>query len=134
MPLLCTVNPAITDDSLYEITAAKIRRVHLVNDDPIHLETSYYSLTKFPYLDQYIEESSSIYSIIKDRYLTKAVKNHKTLNVVYPTVEQAKLLQLTQDNILYEIEKLAYDEKGEVIHFAKSYLPTDKVSFTITTE
>lgn len=112
----------------------EIRRLHLVDDEPIHLETSYYSLVKFPNLDQHIEESNSIYSIIKDRYSTKAVKNHKTLTAVYPTLEQAKLLELTQDNITLEVEKWAYDEKGEVIHFAKSYLPADKVTFTITNE
>lgn len=112
----------------------EVRRLHLIDDDPVHLETSYYSLRKFPDLEQYIEESNSIYSILKERYSTKAAKNHKTLAAVFPTLEQAKLLELTQDNIVFEVEKWAYDQKGEVIHFAKSYLPADKVSFTITNE
>lgn len=112
----------------------EIRRLHLIDNDPVHLETSYYSLRKFPDLEQHIEESNSIYSILKERYSTKAVKNHKTLAAVFPTLEQAKLLQLTQDNIVFEVEKWAYDQKGEIIHFAKSYLPADKVSFTITNE
>jgi GntR family transcriptional regulator, frlABCD operon transcriptional regulator len=112
----------------------EIRRLHLIDDEPIHLETSYYSLIKFPYLDQHLKECHSIYSILKERYSTKAVKNHKTLTAVFPSLEQAKLLELTQDNITLEVEKWAYDEKGEVIHFTKSYLPADKVSFTITNE
>jgi GntR family transcriptional regulator, frlABCD operon transcriptional regulator len=112
----------------------EIRRLHLIDDEPIHLETSYYSLIKFPNLDQHIKESNSIYSILRDRYSTKAVKNHKTLTAVFPTLEQAKLLDLNQDNITLEVEKWAYDENGEVIHFAKSYLPADKVTFTVTNE
>jgi GntR family transcriptional regulator, frlABCD operon transcriptional regulator len=112
----------------------EVRRLHLIDDDPVHLETSYYSLRKFPDLEQHLEESNSIYSILKERYSMKAVKNHKTLAAVFPTLEQAKLLQLTQDHIVYEIEKWAYDQNGEVIHFAKSYLPADKVSWTITNE
>ncbi|MEH7118337.1 GntR family transcriptional regulator [Neobacillus vireti] len=112
----------------------EVRRLHLIEGDPVHLETSYYSLRKFPDLDQHISESNSIYNILKDRYSMKAVKNHKTLAAVFPTLEQAKLLQLTQDHIVFEVEKWAYDHKGEVIHFAKSYLPADKVSWTITNE
>ncbi|MFP7298617.1 UTRA domain-containing protein [Neobacillus niacini] len=112
----------------------KIRRLHLVDNDPIHLESSYYSLLKFPDLDKFLEESSSIYSILKNRYGVQAVKNTKTLNVIQPSIEQANLLNCTQDNTIYRVEKIAYDSLGEPIHYAKSYLPTDKVTFTITTD
>lgn len=112
----------------------EIIRLHLVDNDPVHLENSYYSLLKFPNLDKFLEESSSIYNILKNRYGIQAVKNTKTLNVINPSLEQADLLNCTQDNTIYRIEKIAYDSNGMPIHYAKSYLPTDKVTFTITTD
>ncbi|MCM3790296.1 UTRA domain-containing protein [Domibacillus indicus] len=138
--ILSTAVVTIADvniDSLHvelEEPILEINRLHLIDDEPIHLESSYYSLKKFPDLDKHLEESSSIYSIIKNRYKVDLVKNQKTLNVINPTMEQAALLKSSPDHSFYEIEKVAFDQDDVPIHFAKSYLPTHKVTFTITTE
>jgi DNA-binding GntR family transcriptional regulator len=51
-------------------------------------------------------ESSSIYSIIQDRYKIKILKNNKkTLNVITPTLELAELPHCTNDTPVYKIEK-----------------------------
>lgn len=112
----------------------EVRRLHLIDNEPIHLETSYYPLDRFPNLDKHLDESSSIYSILKDRYNVRAVKNDKTLNVTSPTIEQAVLLNCTQDIALYEVEKIAYSKGKVPIHYTLSFLPTSKVTFTITTD
>lgn len=115
------------DAPLYEFI-----RLHLVGDEPIHLENSYYSLEKFPDLDQHVQESTSTYRILKEVYGIQAVRNIKSLNVSSPTTEEASLLNCTQDTPLFDLEKIAYDQDGIPIHYTVSLLPTNKVSFSIT--
>lgn len=112
----------------------ELRRLHLIQDEPIHYETSYYSQKRFPDLDQHIGDSHSTYRIIKEIYGVQAVSNIKTINIVSATAEQARLLNCTQDIPLFEVEKVAFDQDGVPIHFSLSLLPSNKVSFTITSE
>ncbi|WP_134702793.1 UTRA domain-containing protein [Ammoniphilus sp. YIM 78166] len=109
----------------------ELRRLHLIKDEPIHYETSYYSLDRFPGFDQHLETTSSTYRILKDIYGVQAVRNKKTINFVSATVEQAKLLHCTPDIPLFEVEKIAYDREGVPIHCSLSLLPSNKVSFTV---
>jgi len=110
----------------------ELKRLHLIKDEPIHYETSYYSLKRFPDLDKHIGESHSTYRVLKEEYGIQAVRNTKTINFASATDEQAKLLRCTQDIPLFEVEKIAYDQNGVPIHFSLSLLPSNKVSFTIT--
>jgi GntR family transcriptional regulator, frlABCD operon transcriptional regulator len=120
-------------DIVLEEPILHIKRLHLIDQEPIHLENSYFSLKQLPDLDKHLEESSSIYSIIKNRYKIEMVKNKKILNVIKPNSEQAELLHCAQDTPIYKIEKVAYSDKRLPIQLAQSYLPTNKVTFTITT-
>lgn len=109
----------------------ELKRLHLVNNEPIHLETSYYPLKRFPDLDKHIGETNSTYRVLKEVYHIQAVRNTKTINIVSGTAEQAKLLNCTQDIALFEVEKVAFDQHGQPIHFSLSLLPSNKVSFTV---
>lgn len=112
--------------SLFELI-----RIHLAGEEPIHLENSYYALSRFPELDKHVQNSTSTYRILKDVFGVQAARNTKTLNVSSATAEQASLLNCTQDTPLYHLEKTAYDQEGVPIHYTVSLLPTTKVSFTI---
>ncbi|WP_134682707.1 UTRA domain-containing protein [Brevibacillus migulae] len=112
----------------------ELKRLHLIKDEPIHSETSYYSLKRFPDLEKHIGESHSTYQVLKEIYQVQAVRNTKTISFVNATTEQAKFLHCTEDVPLFEVEKIAYDDNGIPIHFSLSFLPSNKVSFTISTD
>ncbi|UFJ43366.1 UTRA domain-containing protein [Brevibacillus humidisoli] len=109
-----------------------MKRLHLIKDEPIHSETSYYSLRRFPDLDKHIGDSHSTYQILKEVYQIQAVRNTKTISIVNATAEQAEFLNCTQDIPLFEVEKIAFDRKSVPIHYTLSFLPSNKVSFTLT--
>jgi GntR family transcriptional regulator, frlABCD operon transcriptional regulator len=132
------IEPSMREAEFLEIEEGElvleVCRLHLIEDNPIHLESCYYPLSRFPDLEKHLEESSFIYRILKDKYNIEAASNKKILNTINPTVEQTQLLQCSADIPLFEVLKIAYDKDKKPIHFSKSLLPGNKISFTITAE
>jgi GntR family transcriptional regulator, frlABCD operon transcriptional regulator len=111
----------------------QFHRLHFMDNSPMVIETGYYSLTRFPDLEKYIGENSSTYKTLRSHYQIEPVNNLKKLNVKIATSDEADLLKISQGDPLFEMEEIVTCEKEIPIHYSISFLPANKVTFTINT-
>lgn len=111
-----------------------LHRLLYVNEEPFVIETSHYSLERFPNLEKYIGESTSTYSILKNRYNVKPTRNDRTIDVMFATEYEANLLKCTTGTILYKIEKITYDDDSNPIHISELLYQASKVKFTVSSD
>jgi GntR family frlABCD operon transcriptional regulator len=109
----------------------RIDRLLYVGEDPLMIETSYYSSARYPNFEAYLSESVSTYSVLKERYRTEPVTNEKSINVITAKKEESALLKLDVGASLFEIFKIAYDANGEPIHTSLLLMPTSHVTLTV---
>ncbi len=112
----------------------KLQRLQLMNNDPIHLETGFYPLDRFPDLAEYAIDYSSIYKLLRERYNVKPSYDNKLIKFEMATKEKSSFLKCAVGSPLYFIEKTDYDERGIPIHNSYSFLPTSKVVFEASTK
>lgn len=109
----------------------RIERLLYVDDTPLINETSYYSCRRFPNFETYIGESVSTYAILKEKYQTVSARAEKSINVVSAQKEESVLLNVDVGEGLFEIYKIAYDDKENPIHTSILLLPTSRVTLTV---
>lgn len=109
----------------------RIARLLYVGDDPLIIETSYYSCSRFPNFETYLSESVSTYAVLKERYQTEPVSNEKVINVITAKKEESALLKLDVGASLYEVFKIAYDANRVPIHTSLLLMPTSRVTLTV---
>jgi GntR family frlABCD operon transcriptional regulator len=110
----------------------KLQRVQFRNDDPIHMETSFYPLDRFPDLDKHIGESLSMYNLLKNLYNVQPAHDVKVINFAMASQEQSQILKCSPGTVLYAINKIDFDHKNVPIHLSWSLLPTSRVVFTVS--
>ncbi|WP_134699702.1 GntR family transcriptional regulator [Ammoniphilus sp. YIM 78166] len=109
----------------------RLERLYFIDDHPFSRESAHYPLNRFPGMEQHIQEGSSVYRLLKERYQTEAYHNEKTVNVIVANTEQADLLKCTVGTPIFEIEKVVLDEQEVPIHLSVSHYPTTRVTFTL---
>ncbi|MFC0559136.1 GntR family transcriptional regulator [Halalkalibacter alkalisediminis] len=111
----------------------ELKRINYIDSEPFGLDTSYYSLTRFPRLERYITQSDSTYQTLSTHYNIEIAHNSRILNVVFANHNQAELLNCDLGTPLFYTEKIAYDKDMIPIHSSSLYIQADKATFTINT-
>lgn len=126
------------DDKLAEVFSAasdkqclRLHRLLYIDNEPFIIETSYFPLAYFPNLEMHISESSSTYSILKNRYNVEITSSDKLLDVVFASNEAVELFRCDVGMPLYAIERTSYDQANRPVHYSYSLLMTSKVKFII---
>lgn len=116
-----------------ESDVLELQRILYFDDKPLALEISHYPLNIFPNLNQHVQDSVSMYEILKSRYHVTPVHNKKLLNLIFANVSEARHLECEVGEPVFKVEKIAYDAKGQPIHSSFLYYPANRVTFTIDT-
>ncbi|SFJ53111.1 GntR family transcriptional regulator, frlABCD operon transcriptional regulator [Halobacillus dabanensis] len=109
----------------------ELRRLHFLGDTPMIYEASYYSLSRFPNLENLIKENPSTYQTLKKHYDVQPMFNEKKLNGKTATTDVADYLNISKGSPLFEMEELVSCDYNIPIHFSTSLLPANKVTFTL---
>ncbi|UUZ92646.1 transcriptional regulator PhoB [Paenibacillus sp. P25] len=111
----------------------KLHRSLFIDNEPFIIETSLYPLKHLPDLEKHIGESTSTYTILKQRYNIELTRSEKTLEVVSASEYEAGLFRCDRGTPLFAIEKKTFDKADRPIHLSYSLFLTSKVTFTINT-
>lgn len=107
-----------------------IRRVCLVNDEPVSLEEIYIPRYLVPKLSGIDLNIFSIY----ETYRMFGINLHRaeeTLDLVVPDASDAKRLKIGEGVPTLFFQSVSYDDKGRVIEFNKNYVRGDKCNFNV---
>ncbi|WP_456286575.1 GntR family transcriptional regulator [Microbacterium sp. JZ70] len=96
----------------------RLERVFLLNDVPLSLDRSVYSLDRYPGFAQKIEDDTSTYEVLRSDYGVRFAEVRREVRVGYTTAETAGWLQRPEHDPLIVIEKVALDQDGAVIHIS----------------
>lgn len=108
-----------------------VKRIRLLDDEPIMLENNYFPSDRFLALDKY-NLNDSIYELLVNQYgIKELISDDTTLSVVASTVEQARLLKRSVGFPLFLIETVVKDELNNVVQVGKQYIVSNRYQFKI---
>ncbi len=109
-----------------------IRRLRLIDNEPIMFEDTYLPLYRFANFDVHLLDNEPMYSIFKDKYnviFERASESFSSLTVNDSTI--INYLNYNKNAACLLIKRIAY-EKNKIIEYTVSYARGDKYEYKIT--
>jgi GntR family transcriptional regulator, frlABCD operon transcriptional regulator len=126
------------DNELMELFDRKepfqvVKLVRLIRDDkgPFSVDFAYLPCDIYPGISEKIKDNVSTFKIIHEDYGIKFGKARKEMEIVQPSPEIAKLLEVSRMEATIQIKKVIKDENGRPVHYSMYYLLANKVNFFI---
>lgn len=140
-PVVLSCSTIEADDakaSFFKVAAGdrllELKRLYLLEDEPILMENTYFSLSRFPELERYIMETHSTYKTIKKYYNVEITYAEKTLELAFAKEEEAKALRVDPGIALFRVERKSYDDDNNPVHISVSLHKPNRVKFKITVD
>lgn len=104
----------------------QIRRLRIVDGDPVCVNMSYIPADKCPNLEDYDLEKNSLYKILDEEYQIRLRKSEQYVDVVYPEPEIVSLLKLENwEKIIYQYGSV-FDEEDNLVDYSESYMKPNR--------
>ncbi|MBW8351900.1 GntR family transcriptional regulator [Bacillus sp. IITD106] len=100
-------------------------------DVPFSIDYAYLPLSIYPGIDQMIENDTSTFSVIRDKYKIKFSRVEKEIEYMQPTQEVCKYLGINNTTSVIFVKKVIYSKDQLPVHYSKYYLIGDSVKFYI---
>lgn len=94
----------------------RLVRVFFLDQVPLSLDDSSYSLERFPGLDAMIDDATSTYRVLRENFDVHFHEVERRIGVSFTTEETARLLDRPEHDALVRIDKIARDRTAGVIH------------------
>jgi GntR family transcriptional regulator len=107
-----------------------IRRVRLLNKEPVMLERLYVPAALFPGLERYDLAKRSLYEVMESEYGVEVVEARQSLEPVNATEYEAELLEIEPGRALMLERRLAFDQEGRAVERARDLFRGDRFRFT----
>jgi GntR family transcriptional regulator len=107
-----------------------IYRLKLADGEPISLQWSFIPTRLAPNLDPKAL-SGSLYYILKNDYGVELKTGDQTIRTRAATVEEAKLLQISDGDPIFEISRITFDQNGRPVEHLDSLWRGDRYDFRI---
>jgi GntR family transcriptional regulator len=106
--------------------ALRIRRVRLVNDQPVGLQDSYLRLPFDAVLEyKELERSGSLYRLLIEKFAIVPTEGLESVSAVAATVDDAALLGVAAGTPLLLCERVTLSERREPVEYCEmKYLPS----------
>ena len=108
------------------------RRLRLINDRPLSLESSYLPQTLVPGLAAADLVDGSLYRLLRERYRIAIGASEDTISLSRATPEEAGLLELQADTPVLLLRAVVSDASGRPIEYLVSVNHPERVSFRVT--
>jgi GntR family transcriptional regulator len=106
-----------------------IKRLRLVNDEPLMIETSYLSQALFPLLLTADLEGQSLYALLAEHYSMSITEAEHTMEPTLPDAYEAKHLNIGLQEPAMLVRVFAYSTDRIPIEFSKSVVRGDKCRY-----
>jgi DNA-binding GntR family transcriptional regulator len=113
--------------------AYRIRRLRLINQEPVLLENYTIPQIRFPDLDRFDLQGRSIYEIIENEYGIAIVRAHQSFEPVIATAFEAELLKVRPGAPLMLERRLSYDKDELPVEAGQDRYRGDRFRFTTDT-
>lgn len=108
----------------------RIRRLRYCNDVPVILEENHFPKEYAYLLAEDLNES--LHQILSDHGIM-LTKGMKTIGVCYATREEAKHLDIKENDALILSKDVAYDQDGKPVYSGKEIINADRYEYKIST-
>lgn len=103
-----------------------LRRLRLADDAPIAIEVSHLSLVRFPGLDRFDFNQSSLYRVLHDNYNLQVAWADEVFEAVQATQTDATLLEMSESSSLLSIKRVMMLSDDEPVEYACSLYRGDR--------
>ncbi len=97
-----------------------IKRLRLVDEEPLALETVFLLVKAFPGLLKYDFEKESLYEVLKNKYNAQPIFSRQKLNAVTVDGEEARILFAKKSGVALKMRNTTYGVDMKPIEFAES--------------
>lgn len=112
----------------------KIRRIRLIDDIPVGIETTYVNQTLCPDLGKYDFEKNSLFNILMDDYNIIPYEGDQSISITLLTEDEAQFLNRQTGYPAFYQSGIVVTEDGTPIEYFKSIILNDHIRFTCTLE
>jgi len=106
------------------------KRLMLANNEPIGVQTSYFSVDTLPKFDQHVYDNVSLYEILRNEYAVHIDNAVETYSAVQLDEEEKRLLDVKRSVVGFSVERLSFMGK-QPVEFVRSIMRSDKTNFTV---
>lgn len=106
-----------------------VRRVILEGEVPLAIDDLFVSAARFPGLLDLIDERTPFYELVRGHYGLDLGPEDFTLDASTARNDEARLLKCAVGAPLFILRKLVTTPDGEPIHYSKSVIRADRVSY-----
>jgi GntR family transcriptional regulator len=108
-----------------------IKRLRLVNGEPVAVVTSYLPARIFPGIDKQNLEGRSLYAIFENVYKRKLNWAEESIGAVSAQQEEAAILEAAPGSPLLLIRETTYDSERVPIEYSRSLLRGDRYTASV---
>jgi DNA-binding GntR family transcriptional regulator len=112
-------------------TVLAIRRILFANERPLTLETLFLLEQRYGRVVSTVGEGGSFYGALRDLYGEVPQAAERTINVSFPSVDEAERLEASPSQPVFRIEKTVFGTDGRPIALSRLTTPVDRVTYTI---
>lgn len=105
-----------------------LHRIRYGNDEPIAVEYTYLPARIFADIDRFDFSRVSLYDYMDSKGRMPKTFSQR-LQIVEASEREKAYLELHEDDPVYYLEFIGYDEKGTVVEYTESYARCDKFEF-----
>lgn len=99
---------------------------------PLHLTTSYFPLTIFPDLLDYLKEVESVSKLMKEAYGCEHIRRCTYVSARQVRPQDARLLQVALNQSILLVESINEDQKGRVIEYGVTRFRGDDMKLVLS--
>ena len=108
-----------------------VERLRIADGEPLLLEQVFLPEARFPGLLASDLEHRSLYELLSVRYGTRVVRAREALEPIALPSREAQLLGVEPHRPALLIEGLAFDQAGQPVEFARSYVRGDRTRYYV---
>jgi GntR family transcriptional regulator len=108
-----------------------LERLRVAGGEPLLLEQVHLPAERFPGLLGSDLEHNSLYDLLTERYGTRIARARESLEPVVLRRREARLLDQSPRTPALLIEGIAFDEDGDPIEFARTYVRGDRTRYYV---
>lgn len=108
----------------------EIKRLRIVREIPLALETSYIPASYVKNIQKVDLENTSLYEVLEKEYDIKLVTAAQEISMVFANEKENQLLGIEEGEALLMLESIAEDSEGNKIEYSKSLTRGDRCVFT----